>query len=49
MKIQLKTNVILPSAPIVGAIVDYAEHEKVDLIAIGTRGNMDIRRCYLEA
>jgi hypothetical protein len=37
VKIQLKTDVILTSAPIVGAIVDYAEHEKVDLVAIGTR------------
>ena len=49
MKIQLKTNVILTSARIVGAIVDYAEHEKVDLIEIGTRGDLDIRRFYLEA
>jgi nucleotide-binding universal stress UspA family protein len=49
VKIQLKTNVILTSAPIVGAIVDYAENEKVDLIAIGTRGDLNIRRCYLEA
>jgi nucleotide-binding universal stress UspA family protein len=24
-------------APIVGVIIEYAEHEKVDLIAIGTR------------
>ena len=49
MKIQSKTNVILTSAPIVEAIIDYAEHEKVDLIAIGTRGNLDIGRCYLKA
>jgi nucleotide-binding universal stress UspA family protein len=49
VKIQIKTNVILTSAPIVGAIVDYAENEKVDLIAIGTRGDLNIRRCYLEA
>jgi nucleotide-binding universal stress UspA family protein len=33
----------------VGAIIDYAEHEKVDLIARGTRGKLDLRRCYLEA
>ena len=49
MKIQLKTNVILTSARIVGAIIDYAEHEKVDLVGIGTRGDLDIRRFYLEA
>jgi hypothetical protein len=29
--------------------MDYSGHEKVDLIAIGTRGNMDLRRRYLEA
>ena len=49
MKIRLKTNVILTSARIVGAIADYAEHEKVDLIEIDTRGDLDIRRFYLEA
>ena len=49
MKIQLKTNVILTSARIVGAIVDYTEHEKVDLVGIVTRGDLDIRRFYLEA
>ena len=44
-----KTNVILTSARLVGAIVDYAEHEKFDLVGIGTRGDLDIRRFYLEA
>ena len=46
-KIQLKTDLILTPASIVGAIIDYAEHEKVDLIVIGTRGRSGFKKMLL--
>src|ERR1041385_1545288 len=46
-KIQLKTDLILTPASIVGAIIQYAEHEKVDLIVIGTRGRSGIKKMLL--
>jgi nucleotide-binding universal stress UspA family protein len=46
-KIQLKTDVILTPASVVGAIIDYAEHKKVDLIVIGTRGRSGFKKMLL--
>jgi nucleotide-binding universal stress UspA family protein len=46
-KIQLKTDLIVTPASIVGAIIDYAEHEKVDLIVIGTRGRSGFKKMLL--
>jgi nucleotide-binding universal stress UspA family protein len=46
-KIALKTDVILTTTSIVGAIIDYAEREKVDLIVIGTRGMSGFKRILL--
>lgn len=46
-KIQLKTDLILTPTSIVGAIIQYAEDEKVDLIVIGTRGRSGIKKMLL--
>ena len=46
-KIQLKTEVILSTKPIVGEIVDYAERENIDLIVIGTRGRTGLKKMLL--
>jgi nucleotide-binding universal stress UspA family protein len=47
ISLQLKTEVILTTTSIVGAIIDYAEREKVDLIVIGTRGMSGFKRILL--
>ncbi len=47
ISLQLKTDVILTTTSIVGAIIDYAEREKVDLIVIGTRGMSGFKRMLL--
>jgi nucleotide-binding universal stress UspA family protein len=46
-KIQLKTEVIRATKPIVGEIVDYAERENIDLIVIGTRGRTGLKKMLL--
>jgi nucleotide-binding universal stress UspA family protein len=46
-KIQLKTDVILTPTAIVGAIINYAEHEKVDLIVLSIRGRSGFKRILL--
>jgi nucleotide-binding universal stress UspA family protein len=43
-KIQLKTEVIATDRSIAPAIVEYAEHENIDLIVIGTRGSSGFKR-----
>lgn len=45
--IQLKIEVIISPVSIVGAIVDYAEHENIDLIVVGTKGKSGFRRILL--
>ena len=45
--IQLKTEVVVSPTSIVGAIVDYAEHENVDLIVIGSRGRSGFKKLLL--
>ena len=45
--IQLKTEVVVSPTSVVGAIVDYAEHENVDLIVIGSRGRSGFKRLLL--
>ncbi|MCD6037217.1 MAG: putative universal stress protein [Nitrososphaeraceae archaeon] len=46
-KIQLKTEVIATDRSVVGAIVEYAEHENIDLIVIGTRGRSGFKKMLL--
>jgi nucleotide-binding universal stress UspA family protein len=45
--IQLKTEVVVSPISVVGAIVDYAEHENVDLIVIGSRGRSGFKKLLL--
>jgi nucleotide-binding universal stress UspA family protein len=45
--IQLKTEVVVSPTSVVGAIVDYAEHENVDLIVIGSRGRSGFKKLLL--
>ena len=45
--IQLKTEVVVSSTSVVAAIVDYAEHENVDLIVIGSRGRSGFKKLLL--
>jgi len=44
---QLKTEVVVSSTSVVAAIVDYAEHENVDLIVIGSRGRSGFKKLLL--
>jgi nucleotide-binding universal stress UspA family protein len=46
-KIELITEVVVSPTSIVGEIVDYAEHENVDLIVIGSRGRSGFKRLLL--
>jgi nucleotide-binding universal stress UspA family protein len=46
-KIQIKTEVVATDRSVVGAIVEYAEHENIDLIVIGTRGRSAIKKMLL--
>jgi len=45
--IQLRTEVVVSPTSVVGAIVDYAEHENVDLIVIGSRGRSGFKKLLL--
>jgi nucleotide-binding universal stress UspA family protein len=45
--IQLKTEVVVSPTSVVGAIVDYAERENVDLIVIGSRGRTGFKKLLL--
>jgi nucleotide-binding universal stress UspA family protein len=45
--IQLKTEVVVSPTSVVGAIVDYAERENVDLIIIGSRGRSGFKKMLL--
>ena len=44
---KLRREVIVNPGSLVGAIVDYAEHEGVDLIVMGTRGRSGFKRVLL--
>jgi nucleotide-binding universal stress UspA family protein len=46
-EIQLKTEVVVSPTSVVAAIVDYAEHESVDLIVIGSRGRSGFKKLLL--
>jgi nucleotide-binding universal stress UspA family protein len=46
-KIQLKTEVVATDRSVVGAIVEYAERENIDLIVIGTRGRSGFKKMLL--
>ena len=45
--VRLRTRVISTEASIVGAIVDYAELEGVELIVVGTRGKLGFKKLLL--
>jgi nucleotide-binding universal stress UspA family protein len=47
VKSHIKTNVILAVKPVAAEIVDYAEHENIDLIIIGTKGRSPIKKMLL--
>lgn len=45
--VKLKREIIVNSRSIVGAVVEYAEHEGVDLIVIGSRGLSGFKKLLL--
>jgi nucleotide-binding universal stress UspA family protein len=45
--VKLRREIIVNSKSIVGAVVDYAEHEGVDLIVIGSRGLSGFKKLLL--
>jgi nucleotide-binding universal stress UspA family protein len=45
--VKLKTEFIVDPTSIVGAIVDYAERENIDLIVVGSRGLSGIKKLLL--
>jgi nucleotide-binding universal stress UspA family protein len=45
--VKLKTEFIVDPTSIVGAIVDYAERENIDLIVIGSRGLSGFKKLLL--
>src|SRR5215510_7284705 len=45
--IHLKTQVVVSPLSIIGSIVQYAEHENIDLIVVGTRGRSGFKRLLL--
>jgi nucleotide-binding universal stress UspA family protein len=47
-KISVTDRIIVSVSSIVGEIVGFADKEKVDLIILGTRGELDSKNCYLE-
>ena len=46
-KIQLKTDIIISPISIIGAIINYSEEEKANLIVIGTRGRSGFKKMLL--
>lgn len=46
-EVRLRTEVIVNSKSIVGAIVDYAENEDVNLIVLGSRGLSGFKKLLL--
>ncbi|MDP9290179.1 MAG: universal stress protein [Thermoproteota archaeon] len=45
--VKLRREIIVNSRSIVGAVVDYAEHEGADLIVIGSRGLSGFKKLLL--
>jgi nucleotide-binding universal stress UspA family protein len=45
--VRVKTDVIDSPLQVVAAIVNYSDHEKADLIVIGTRGRSGISKMLL--
>ena len=45
--IELKTQVVVSPLSVTGSIVQYAEHENIDLIVVGTRGRSGFKRLLL--
>jgi nucleotide-binding universal stress UspA family protein len=48
LTIKLKTDVIVTSTSVSGAIMDYAEHNMVDFIIIGIKDKSAFRKILLE-
>ena len=46
-EVKFKSDIVNNSSSVAGAIVSYAEGEKVDLIVVGTRGKSDIKNMLL--
>lgn len=46
-EVKLKIEFIVDPASVVGAIIDYAEREKIDLIIIGSRGLSGFKKLLL--
>jgi nucleotide-binding universal stress UspA family protein len=46
-EVKLKVEFIVDPASVVGAIVDYAERENIDLIIIGSRGLSGFKKLLL--
>jgi nucleotide-binding universal stress UspA family protein len=44
---KLRREIIVNPRSLVGAVIDYAEHEGVDLIVMGTRGRSGFKRLLL--
>jgi Universal stress protein family len=46
-EVKFKTDIVNISSSVAGAIVSYAEGEKVELIVIGTRGRSGIKNMLI--
>lgn len=46
-KVRLRKDIIVDSRTLIGAIVDYAEHESIDLVVIGSRGMSGFKKILL--
>jgi nucleotide-binding universal stress UspA family protein len=45
--VEVKIQIIEESGSVIRAILDYSEHEKTDLIIVGTRGNSKVKKLML--
>lgn len=45
--VRLKTDIVVSPKSTAGTIVDYAEREGIDLIALGTRGRSGFKKLLL--
>lgn len=45
--IKLKNHVIVTPLSVIGKIVEYAEHENIDLLVVGTRGRSGFKKLLL--
>ncbi|MDE1829150.1 MAG: universal stress protein [Thaumarchaeota archaeon] len=45
--IEIQTDIIAPNPNVVGSIVNYADHNKVDLVMVGSTGKTGFKRVLL--